>query len=217
MHKTYKNSTNTANRIRTNAKNPWLKRHVNDIYVKRSKKDAYRSRAAYKLIEINDKFQIFTKNSIVLDLGSAPGSWSQVALKNKVGAVIAVDLLNMEPIPGITFITGDFLENSVIQKIKDALDGNLASAVLSDMAPNTTGIKEVDHLRIIALAEQVVEVAKITLKPGGHMVLKLFQGSKIQQLAQLIARNFKHVKYCKPKASRSESSEIYIVALNYGG
>lgn len=198
----------------------WLKRQLNDPFVAKSKLDGYRSRAAYKLIEINNKFQILKAGANVVDLGAAPGGWSQVAAKiiksDAQGAknkLIAIDLLPIEGIVGVTSFEKDFYEEDAKDLIIDSLNGQLANVVLSDMAANTTGHSQTDHLRIMDLCENALIFALKILKPGGHFVAKIFRGGAEGDLLEMVKHNFKKVKHFKPESSRKESSEFYLVAL----
>jgi len=192
----------------------WLQRQFNDPFVILAHKEGYRSRAAFKILEIQKKFKIINKDSIGIDLGAAPGGWSQVIAK-MCKRIIAIDLLDFEPIPNVDFIKGDFLEESVIEKIKSLLNEQKADVIMSDMAPNTCGIKKVDHLRITNLIEEVFNFSKTILKPEGNLVLKTFQGGASNQLFVEINKAFKKVTYFKPNSSRKESPEIYLIALGY--
>ncbi len=198
----------------------WLKRQLNDPFVAKSKLDGYRSRAAYKLIEINDKFRILKPGDNVVDLGAAPGGWSQVAAqiiksdsngaKNKL---VAIDLLPIEGIGGVISFEKNFYENDAKDLIIDSLDGQLADVVLSDMAANTTGHSQTDHLRIMDLCESALIFALKILKPGGYFVAKIFRGGAEGDLLDIVKQNFKKVKHFKPESSRKESSEFYLIAL----
>ena len=170
----------------------WLQRQINDPFVAQAKKEGYRSRAAFKILEIQEKFKIITKDSIVIDLGAAPGGWSQVISK-KCKRIIAIDLLDFEPIPNVDFVKGDFLEEASIEKIKSLLEEQKADVIMSDMAPNTCGVKKVDHLRIMNLIEEVFYFSQIVLKPGGNLVLKTFQGGASGALFSDINNSFKNV------------------------
>ena len=192
----------------------WLQRQINDPYVEKAKKAGYRSRAAYKILEIQQKFKIFDKHSIVLDLGAAPGGWSQIAA-NIAKKVISIDLLEMEPIPNVQFLKGDFTDEKNIQNIIQLLENEKADAVLSDMAPNTCGIKKIDHLRIINLLENVYDFATSVLRPGGSLVAKVFQGGATSDLLYDLKKNFARVRHFKPLSSRKESPEIYLIAQGY--
>ena len=209
----------TAKRRKTSSTR-WLKRQLNDLFVAKSKLDGYRSRAAYKLIEINDKFQILKPGANVVDLGAAPGGWSQVAAKiiksdseKAKNKLIAIDLLPIEGIGGVTSFEKDFYEDDAKDLIIDSLDGQYVDVVLSDMAANTTGHSQTDHLRIMDLCENALIFALKILKPGGHFVAKIFRGGAEGDLLDLVKQNFKKVKHFKPESSRKESSEFYLVAL----
>jgi 23S rRNA (uridine2552-2'-O)-methyltransferase len=200
-------------RGRSQSSRAWLKRQLNDPYVAAAKAKGYRSRAAFKLIELNDKFRFLKKGAKVLDLGAAPGGWSQVAAN--VGAVVvAADVLEMEPVAGVTFFQADLTDPDVPQMLKQALDGP-ADVVLTDMAAPTTGHRATDHIRTIALVEIALEVALDTLKPGGTFVGKVFQGGSSNELLARLKKAFREVKHVKPPASRSESVELYVVALGF--
>jgi 23S rRNA (uridine2552-2'-O)-methyltransferase len=193
----------------------WLTRQLNDPYVHAAKESGYRSRAAFKLVELDKKFRLLRKDARVLDLGAAPGGWSQVAAA-RGASVVAADVLDMESIPGVTFFKADLSEPETPSLLKDALGGP-ADLVLSDMAAPTTGHRETDHLRTTALVEIALEVAEDTLKPGGAFVAKVFQGGATGALLARIKKLFREVKHVKPPASRSESVELYLVALNFRG
>ena len=210
----------TAKRRKTSSTR-WLARQLNDQYVVRSKIDGYKSRAAYKLIEINDKFHILKPGFNVVDLGAAPGGWSQVAAKiiksdstNAANKLIAIDLLPMEPIPGVMSFQKDFYDHDTQEFIINALDGRLADIVMSDMAANTIGHSQTDHLRIMALCENALDFALKILKPGGHFVAKIFRGGAEVDLLNLVKQHFKTIKHFKPDSSRKESSEFYLIALD---
>ena len=205
-----------AARGRRSSQTQWLQRQLNDPYVKEAKIQGYRSRAAFKLLEINEKFKIFSgheKN--IIDLGGAPGSWSQVVQQlSKGNKIIAVDLLPIDSLQGVQTIEGDFTDLEIQQEITDYFSGAQINIVLSDMAANTTGHKATDHLRIIDLCEQALIFALKHLAPGGHFVAKLFQGGADQDLLHLLKINFKTVKHFKPESSRANSAELYIVAMH---
>ncbi|MGI4775899.1 MAG: RlmE family RNA methyltransferase [Janthinobacterium lividum] len=197
--------------------NKWLQRQLNDPLVSRAKIDGYRSRAAYKLIEINEKFKLLTPGTKVVDLGAAPGGWSQVVAKilqaqRDKNCIIAIDLLEMEEIPGVTFIKGDFYDEHILKLIKNEVKDN-ADLVLSDMAANTTGHSATDHLRIIDLCEQALDFALTILRPGGHFVAKIFRGGAESNILNKAKLNFSTVKHFKPESSRKESTEFYLIAL----
>lgn len=196
----------------------WLQRQLNDPFVARAKAEGYRSRAAYKLIELDEKFDLLKKGARVVDLGCAPGGWLQVAGK-KAGAdafIIGIDYLEMPPVPGVRFLQLDFLDETAPDKLKAALGGP-ADVVLSDMAAPTTGHRETDHLRIIGLAEAALDFAEDVLAPGGSFVCKVFQGGAEGELLARLKQNFETVKHAKPKASRQDSAEMYVVATGFRG
>ena len=191
----------------------WLTRQLNDPYVHAAREKGYRSRAAFKLIELDQKFHFLKKGARVLDLGAAPGGWSQVAAA-RGATIVAADVLEMEPIPGVTFFKADLTEPESATLLKDALGGE-ADLVLSDMAAPTTGHRETDHLRTNALVEIALEVAEDTLKPGGAFVAKVFQGGATGALLARIKKAFGDVKHVKPPASRTDSVELYLVATGF--
>ncbi|HEY6131340.1 MAG TPA: 23S rRNA (uridine(2552)-2'-O)-methyltransferase RlmE [Halioglobus sp.] len=197
----------------------WLKEHREDPYVQQAQRDGYRSRACYKLLELQDKDKLIRPGMTVLDLGSAPGGWSQVASARvgESGTVIATDVLPMADLAGVTFIRGDFTEEAVFQRILAALEGNLADLVISDMAPNMSGMNAVDQPRAIYLAELALEMAQQVLAPGGSFVAKLFHGEGFDQVFQSAKGSFSRVSTRKPKASRSRSREVYMVAREFWG
>jgi 23S rRNA (uridine2552-2'-O)-methyltransferase len=191
----------------------WLERQLNDPYVAAAKGKGYRSRAAFKLVELDAKFQLLRKGAKVLDLGAAPGGWSQVAAK--AGAtVVAADLLEMEPLPGVVFAKADLSDPRVPARLKVLLDGP-ADLVLSDMAAPTTGHRATDHLRTVALAEIALALAEEVLKPGGAFVCKVFQGGATTALLARMKAGFREVRHVKPPASRAESVELYVVARGF--
>ena len=191
----------------------WLVRQLNDPYVHAAKAKGYRSRAAFKLIELDGKFHFLKKGARILDLGAAPGGWSQVA--SNVGAVVVgADVLPMEEIPGVTFFQADLTDPGTPALLKEAL-GGAADAVLSDMAAPTTGHRETDHIRTTALVEIALEVAEDTLRPGGTFVAKVFQGGATGTLLARLKRSFRDVKHVKPPASRADSVELYMVASGF--
>lgn len=208
-------SVRTAKK-RTPASARWLARQLNDPYVAAAKAQGWRSRAAFKLIELDDRFQLIRKGMRVLDLGAAPGGWTQVAVKRGAASVLAVDLLPIEPVRGATIIQGDFTDADMPERLTQALGGT-ADLVLSDMAPNTTGHAATDHLRIVALAEMAVDFAIRVLAPGGVFVAKVFQGGSEKQILDVLKQSFTTVRHAKPPASRKESSELYVVATGFRG
>jgi 23S rRNA (uridine2552-2'-O)-methyltransferase len=210
----------TAKRRKTSSTR-WLKRQLNDPFVARAKLDGYKSRSAYKLIEINDKFHVLNAGDNVIDLGAAPGGWSQVAAKiiksdtlSAKNKLVAIDLLPIEVIAGVTSFEKDFFDDDAKDLIVNTLDGRLADIVLSDMAANTTGHSQTDHLRILDLCENALIFALTILKPGGHFVAKIFRGGAEANLLTIAKQNFKKVKHFKPDSSRKESSEFYLIALD---
>ena len=209
-----KTRVKTARGRKTSSKK-WLERQLNDPYVRRAQAEGMRSRAAYKLLEINEKTQLLTSGLRIVDLGAAPGGWSQVAAARNC-RVVALDLLDMDPLPGVTFLKMDFMDDRAPDALKAALGGP-ADLVLSDMAPNTSGHKATDHLRIMALVEAAAAFARQILAPGGGFVAKVFQGGAEQTLLAGLKRDFAKVRHVKPPASRKESAEQYLVATGYRG
>jgi 23S rRNA (uridine2552-2'-O)-methyltransferase len=195
----------------------WLDRHVNDPYVKQSLRDGYRSRAAYKLLEVQEKERILLPGSRVLDLGAAPGSWSQIArrLVGAQGCVIALDLLPMEALAEVQFLQGDFREAAVLAQLRDLIGAQRLDVVLSDMAPNITGTAVIDQARMVYLLELALELAQEQLKPGGTLILKAFQGEGFDAFLRALRGSFQRVAQRKPQASRAESREIYLVARGF--
>ncbi len=190
----------------------WIKRQLADPYSERARKEGWRSRAAFKLMEIDDRFHLLRPGARVIDLGAAPGGWVQVALKRGASAVVGVDLLPIEPIEGSTLIEADFTEPGVDRQLLDAL-GGAPDVVLSDMAHNTIGHRATDHLKIISLIEIAAEFALRTLRPGGAFVTKNFQGGDAHGVLEQLKAGFDQVKPFKPRSSRKDSSEVYLVAL----
>jgi len=202
---------------RTASSRQWLDRQQSDPYVKRAQLEGYRSRAAYKLLEIQDKDRILRSGMLVLDLGAAPGSWSQIAarLVGPSGRVVALDLLPMDPLPGVTVLQGDFREPETLEQLVRTFDGDALHLVLSDMAPNMTGMAAVDQPRSIYLCELALELARERLQPGGSLVVKVFQGTGFDELLRDVRRSFRQVLSRKPKSSRSQSRELYLVAKGF--
>ena len=196
----------------------WLERQLNDPYVHEAKKQGYRSRAAFKLLQLDDKFHLLKPGAKVVDLGAAPGGWTQVAVDRigEKGHVVGIDLLPIDPIPGADLIQMDFMAEEAPDELKKRL-GGAADLVLSDMAASATGHAQTDHLRIMALAEAAYDFAKDVLKPHGAFVAKVLQGGAAGELLKLLKRDFAEVKHVKPPASRSDSAEIYVVALGFRG
>ena len=206
----------------------WLNDHVNDTYVKLAKREGYRARAAYKLKEIDEQFGLIKPGQLVVDLGSTPGAWSQyirrkmspktalsggAAVGELDGKIIALDLLEMAPIEGVIFLQGDFREDALLQQLKEEMQGQLADVVVSDMAPNLTGIDATDSARVEHLIELAIDFCHNHMKPQGALVAKVFHGSGYSQLVNLFKTSFKIVKAVKPAASRSGSSETFLVGL----
>ncbi|MCC5995043.1 MAG: RlmE family RNA methyltransferase [Oceanicaulis sp.] len=194
----------------------WLNRQLNDPYVAKARQEGYRSRAAYKLTELDDKFGLIRPGMRVADLGAAPGGWAQVALKRGASHVAGVDLLEMAPIPGAILLQMDFTDPDAPAALKRALGGP-ADLVLSDLAPWTTGHKATDHLRIVALVEAAAYFAMDVLKPGGGFVAKVFQGGASQDVLDALKSRFEKVRHYKPPASRSESAETFLIAQGFRG
>ncbi len=203
-------------RGRTNSSTRWLQRQLNDPYVAQAKRDGYRSRAAYKMQEIQEKFHIFKPGQRILDLGAAPGGWSQIALEHigKKGSIIGIDLLEVAPLAGATFIVKDFNDDDAPDIIKSLLGGD-AHVVMSDMAANTTGHPPTDHIRIIALCELAYDFATQILAEGGSFVCKVLKGGTEGELLKTMKRDFVTVKHMKPKSSRQDSAESYVVATGF--
>lgn len=195
----------------------WLARQRQDPYVKRAHADGYRSRAAYKLLEIQQRDRLLKSGMTVIDLGAAPGGWSQVAarLVGDHGRVIATDILPMDPIAGITFVQGDFREAPVVDAVLTLVKPFTVALVISDMAPNTSGVRSVDQPRSMYLAELAVEFASKTLKPEGDLVVKVFQGEGFEDFVRTVRALFNKVALRKPEASRDESREMYVVARGF--
>jgi len=208
-------------RSMTPSSQKWLQRQLNDPYVARAKREGWRSRAAFKLLEIDDKVKLLKPGGRVVDLGAAPGGWSQVAsqrvkAEEGKGKVIAIDLLEIDPVPGVDFAQMDFLTDDAPDRLKAMLGGE-ADVVLSDMAANTTGHKATDHLRIVGLVELAIDFARQVLAPGGSFVAKVFQGGTEGTLLAELKRDFATVRHVKPQASRADSSELYVVATGFRG
>jgi 23S rRNA (uridine2552-2'-O)-methyltransferase len=200
----------------------WLQRQLNDPYVEEAKRQGYRSRAAFKLLEIDDKYHILKPGRIVIDLGAAPGGWSQVAaarvraMEGK-GRVIAADLNDIEAVPGVDFLRLDMTDREAGDEIRVALGGARADVVLSDMAASSTGHRQTDHLRVVALAEAALDIAEDVLEPGGAYLAKVLQGGAGQDLVSRLKQGFTTVVHVKPKASRADSAEVYVLATGFRG
>ncbi len=212
-----KQRVKTANK-RSLSSQKWLERQLNDPYVARAKREGYRSRAAFKLLEIDEKYHILKPGQRIVDLGAAPGGWSQIAAKKvgEKGKVVGIDLLPIDPMAGVEFIQLDFLDESAPGKLIEMLGGP-ADVVMSDMAANTTGHKKTDHLRIIGLAEAAIYFAREILAPGGAFLAKVFQGGTENQLLNDLKRDFAVVRHVKPSASRADSAELYVLATGFRG
>lgn len=204
---------------RSKSSNRWLEEHVNDPYVKQAQKDGYRSRASYKLLELHEKDKLIRPGMLVVDLGSTPGGWSQVARRvmGGKGRVLATDILAMEPIDGVEFIQGDFTEDAVFEQILAALAGERADLVISDMAPNISGVDAADQASSIYLVELALDMARQVLKPGGNFVAKVFQGDGSDEYLKSVRAAFAKVSVRKPAASRPRSREVYLVAKDFKG
>ena len=198
---------------RTRTSNAWLREHVNDTYVQRAKSEGYRSRAAFKLMEIDDRDHLIRAGEVVVDLGATPGGWSQVAAKRMQGKgrVIALDLLEMEPLHGVEFIQGDFREDVVLNQLETTLAGEKVGLVLSDMAPNISGVPLSDQARVMHLAELGMAFSREWLKPEGAFLVKVFQGHGYEDFVREMRQTFKTVTTRKPEASRDRSAEVYLL------
>lgn len=207
-------ATRITNKKLSKSSRAWMKEHIDDHYVKLAQRDGYRARAAYKLLEINEKLGLIKKGMTVVDLGSAPGSWSQVAgkLVGDNGKLIASDILPMDTLENVTFIQGDFREQEVFDKIMAEVAGKKVEVVLSDMAPNTSGFAAVDQPRMIYLCELAMDFAEQVLEEGGTLVIKVFQGEGSDELRKLMQQKFAKVRSIKPAASRARSKEMYWIA-----
>lgn len=194
----------------------WIERQINDPYVREAQIRGYRSRAAFKLSELDDKFSLLKKNDLVVDLGCAPGGWLQVAIERGARHVVGIDILPVDTVAGAELIEMDFMDEKAPARLINLLDG-MPDLVMSDLAANTTGHRSTDHLKTVALVEAAADFAMKTLKPGGHFVTKVFQGGAEKTLLARLKDNFKTVRHAKPKASRAGSPEIYLVAKGYLG
>jgi 23S rRNA (uridine2552-2'-O)-methyltransferase len=203
---------------RTLSSRAWLERQISDPYVTRAKREGFRSRAAYKLAEIDDKYRLLKPGAHVLDLGAAPGGWSEIAAQRAGahGRVVAIDILDMKPVAGVEFLQLDFLDETAPDRLKAMLGGK-AEVVLSDMAANATGHRQTDHLRILALAEAAAHFAREVLGAGGSFLCKVLQGGTEAALLAELKRDFASVKHVKPPASRADSAELYLLARGFRG
>ena len=197
----------------------WLNDHEKDEYVLRARREGYRSRASYKLFEIDEKFGLFRPGSVVVDLGAAPGGWTQIAVNKSgpKGFVVGLDLLNIEPLDGAMFIEGDFTEEKVLAELMAVLQDRPVDLVISDMAPNLSGMREIDQPLAIYLTELALEFACSTLRPGGALLMKCFEGSGTVNIREGIRNNFNQLNNFKPKASRGKSREIYVLGRKFKG
>jgi 23S rRNA (uridine2552-2'-O)-methyltransferase len=204
---------------RSKSSSEWLRRHVSDTFVKQAQREGYRSRSAYKLIELNDKDRLIRPGMRIMDLGSAPGGWSQVAgkLVGARGRVLATDILAMEPIKNVDFIQGDFTDEAVVERLLEWLGGGQFDLIVSDIAPNITGIDSADQASSMYFLELALDTVRKTLKPGATFVAKMFQGSGSDQYVKDLRTSFEKVLIRKPAASRAQSREVYIVAKGFKG
>ncbi len=204
---------------RTKSSQNWLQEHVNDPYVKQAQKEGYRSRASYKLIQLNEKDKLIRPGMLIVDLGSAPGGWSQVAarLVGAKGRVVATDILPMEPVKNVEFIQGDFTDEGVLHRVLERLEGHKPDLVLCDIAPNISGIDSADQASSMYLVELALDFARRTLKPGGDFVAKVFQGAGSDAYLKDVRSSFAKVLIRKPAASRPRSREVYVVARGFKG
>lgn len=204
---------------RSKTSDRWLKEHFDDVWVKKSQEDGYRSRASYKLIELDDKDRLFRPGQVVVDLGAAPGGWSQVAMERvgDKGVVVASDILPMNPIAGVDFVQGDFTEDSVLEELLGILGDRKADVVISDMAPNMSGMAAVDIPKAMGLVELALDMAQQVLRPGGVFVAKVFQGEGFDALLADMRKSFNTVVSRKPDSSRARSREIYQVCKGFRG
>ena len=207
-------ATRITNKNLSTSSKDWMREHLDDFYVKQAHKDGYRSRAAYKLLEINEKYKIIKPGMVVVDLGSAPGSWSQIAAKltGDRGKVLATDILERDNLAGVTFIQGDFREESIFNQLLEMLQGRRVDVVISDMAPNTSGNSAVDQPRMMYLCDLALDFATRVLDEKGQFLVKVFQGEGFEEYRKSVAKEFKVIKSVKPKASRPRSPEVYLLA-----
>ena len=207
--------TRIENKKLSKSSSAWMQEHIDDTYVKKAQKNGYRARAAYKLLEINEKTNLIKKGMTVVDLGSAPGSWSQVAgkLVGEKGVLIASDILPMDTLPDVTFIQGDFREADVFERIMAEVGNRQVDVVLSDMAPNTAGNSAIDQPRMMYLCELAVDFALATLPEGGALIMKVFQGEGTQELRKQMQADFSKIRSIKPGASRPRSKEMFWIAI----
>ena len=204
---------------RSKSSGNWLSRHLRDPFVKQAQKDGYRSRSAYKLLQLNDKDRLIRPGMRIMDLGSAPGGWSQVAsrLVGSKGRILATDILPMDGLPNVDFIQGDFTDAAIVQQVLDWLGGGKFDLIVSDIAPNLTGIDSADQASSIHFLELALDTVRQTLKPGANFVAKMFQGSGSDEYLKELRKHFEKVLIRKPDASRKESREVYLVAKGFKG
>ena len=202
---------------RSKSSDEWLKEHFDDEYVARAQQEGYRSRATYKLLELNEKDKLLKRGMTVVDLGAAPGGWSQITadIVGDEGMVVALDILPMDPLPRVEVLQGDFQEEEAFNRLLATLDGRPVDIVMSDMAPNMSGMRSIDQPKAIYLCELTLDLARNVLKPGGNMVIKLFQGEGSDEFVKECRKNFRKIVIRKPAASRARSREVYVLALNY--
>ena len=202
---------------RSKTSKQWLKEHFDDVYVRRAKEEGYRSRASFKLLEIQEQDKLFRQGMTIVDLGAAPGGWSQVAanLAGEKGQVIASDILPIDSLPRVEFLQGDFTEDAVLERLIEMLKDRQADLVISDMAPNMSGMKDIDLPRVMYLAELALDLARTVLKPDAVFLVKVFHGEGYEELQKALKISFNSVKVRKPKASRARSSEIYLLAAGF--
>lgn len=207
-------ATRITNKKLSTSSREWMREHLEDFYVKQAHKDGYRARAAYKLLEINEKYKVIKPGMTVVDLGSAPGSWSQIAAKltGDRGMVLATDILEMDHLGGVTFIQGDFREENVFNQLLEMLQGRRVDVVISDMAPNTSGNSAVDQPRMIYLCDLALDFASKVLDEKGQFLVKVFQGEGFEEYRKSIVKEFTVIRSVKPKASRPRSPEVYLLA-----
>lgn len=204
---------------RSKTSKQWLKEHFDDVYVRRAKEEGYRSRASFKLLEIQEQDKLIRQGMTIVDLGAAPGGWSQVAANfaGEKGQVIASDILLIDSLPGVEFLQGDFTEDAVLERLIELLKDRQVDLVISDMAPNISGMKDIDLPRVMHLAELALDLAKSVLKPDGGFLVKVFHGEGYEELQKGLKSSFSSLKVRKPKASRARSSEIYLLAAGFRG
>jgi len=204
---------------RSKTSKQWLKEHFDDVYVRRAKEEGYRSRSSFKLLEIQEQDKLIRQGMTVVDLGAAPGGWSQVAvnLAGGKGRVIASDILSVDSLPGVEFVQGDFTESAVLERLIELLKDEKADLVISDMAPNMSGMRDIDLPQVMYLAELALDLARTVLRLEGQFLVKVFHGEGCEELQRELRISFKSVKVRKPKASRARSSEIYLLAAGFRG